>query len=143
MLDPGRSYVWPPSVDACNSGIVDDDVFMALVTPEEATNTAATIAGIVFSEYAAAGLTLHLDAVTTAVMFHWAGDGATVARREMEALVATEGGIPFMDRQIRRLFPTTARYKHTGCWSRDDAKSSTNVVAKMATVFMASRNTAK
>ena len=70
---------------------------------------AAEIAGVVFSEYAAAGLTLHLDAVKTAAMFHWAGDGALVARRDLENLVAVEGGIPFMDRLTRRILPIANR----------------------------------
>ena len=67
-------------------------------------------------------------------MLQWTGDGITAAKHDLEALVAAEGGIPFMDRTRRRILPTADRYKHTGCWSRGDAKPSSDVKAKMATI---------
>ena len=76
---------WKPETDPCNLGIVDDDVYFSLQPPELATHAAADIAAIVFSEYARARLTLHLQPSKTAANFVWAGVGSIAARKQCEA----------------------------------------------------------
>ena len=66
-------FKWSAGRPFTNFGIADDDVFLHACDPEDAVDAASRMAAIILHEYTRAGLSLHLKATKTAVMFSWGG----------------------------------------------------------------------
>ena len=80
-LDPSGNLAWEGSTALCDIGIVDDDVYVALVDADAAVIAAAFMASVIFEEYKRCGLSLHLTRAKTSAVISWHGEGKQAARQ--------------------------------------------------------------
>ena len=136
-LDPGDALEWEAGTDLCNVGIVDDDVFVALVDANAATGAAAHMASVIFEEYKRCGLCLHLTRAKTSAIISWHGHGKQEAKQDCDDLVSSVGGLPFKAFGVQLFLPVDVKYKHVGHWARADMKCNTDMVTKAASIRVA------
>ena len=113
---------WKRYTTLGNVGIVDDDVFVAAIDDDVATDTISRMSTIVFEEYLRSGLQLHLKPEKTAAMITWCGDGRASAKVDAYRQVARDGGVAFTVFGQLRIMPVCERYKHVGSATRSDGK---------------------
>ena len=133
-LDPGGIFERDASTDLCNVGIVDDDVFVALVDANAAAGAASHMASVIFEEYKRCGLSLHLTRAKTSAIISWHGGGKQEAKQECDEQVLAVGGLPFKAFGVQLILPVDDKYKHVGHWARSDMKCNTDMVGKAASI---------
>lgn len=106
-LDPSGSMAWSTEYEMRNFGIVDDDVYIAMVPAEAITDAATKIGTVLFEEYERSGLQLHLDAFKTAAVVSWLGDGKGSSALDLQEAVCLGGGIEFCARGKVLQLPVT------------------------------------
>ena len=138
-LDPEGRMRWPSDEAFANVGIVDDDVYAHLCPASEVEPAIARMATIIFEEYTKSGLSLHLQAMKTACLVTWQGEGSLGMRRHFEETISSHQEAPFTVFGKTLVLPATQAYRHVGCWARANMRHDREVALKSAIMKSAAK----